>query len=358
VLNAGNELTQYNLKGIQAWHQVNNVVVLDEIMRQKGDDVLIDLLSRLRRGTCTEADKHLLDQYVLSSEHCSEQTKALTRIQHWIDGVGCPLIVYCNEARDVHNFEMSCAFARATGQTSVMYHSIDTRGRGKSRRELIGIAAEAAWRVAVKEADDLSGRLPLVSGMPVFCTENIATELRISKGCMGKVVSVRYVQRSGRHYAVSAEVDFPGYKGPDPQHPHRVLLSTVSHTIRFKLPGSDTEYSATRNQLPLIPAFAFTSHNSQGRSLDKACIDLASCVSIQSAYVMVSRLKSREGLCILRPFNLSVIQKHISEEIRNEMNRTGELEKQTLRSWKNQLNWYYSEHPSVVFDCLDNVVSV
>jgi hypothetical protein len=40
------------------------------------------------------------------------------------------------------------------------------------------------------------------------------------------------------------------------------------------------------------------------------------------------------------------------------MNRTSELEMQTLRSWKNQLNWYYSVHPSVVFDCLDNVVSV
>jgi hypothetical protein len=210
-LNAGNENTQYNIKGIQAWHQVNNVVVLDEIMRQKGDDVLIDLLSRLRRGTCTEADKQMLDQYVLTNKDCSDETKALTNIQHWIDGVGCPLIVYCNEARDVHNYEMSCAFSRATGQETSLYWSIDTRGRGKARRELVGVAAEAAWRVAVKEADDLSGKLPLVSGMPVFCTENIATELRISKGCIGKLVSVKYVDRSGRRYAVSAEVDFPGY---------------------------------------------------------------------------------------------------------------------------------------------------
>ncbi|KAJ6515714.1 hypothetical protein C8R45DRAFT_762177, partial [Mycena sanguinolenta] len=66
-------------------------------------------------------------------------------------------------------------------------------------------------------------------------------------------------------------------------------------------------------QLPLNPAFAFTSHNSQGRTLGTACIDLASCVSIQSAYVMLSRLKSLKGLCILRPFRLEVIQNHISE---------------------------------------------
>ncbi|KAJ3870790.1 hypothetical protein F5051DRAFT_298833, partial [Lentinula edodes] len=63
-LNALNEKTQYKVKGIQAWHQVDNVVVLTEIMRQKGDDVLIDLLSRLRTGTCTIQDKELLDHYV------------------------------------------------------------------------------------------------------------------------------------------------------------------------------------------------------------------------------------------------------------------------------------------------------
>jgi ATP-dependent exoDNAse (exonuclease V) alpha subunit len=207
-----------------------------------------------------------------------------------------------------------------------------------------------------KEGGRLSGKLPLVSGMPVFCTENIATELRISKGCMGKLVSVKYVDRSGRRYAVSAEVDFPGYRGKDPLHPHRVLLSTVSRTIRFKLPDSDSVYSASRHQLPLIPAFAFTSHNSQGRSLEKACIDLASCVSIQSAYIMVSRLKSRKGLCILRPFNLSVIQKHVSEEIRSELGRTSELELRTLRAWRDRLKWYYNVHDAAVFNCLDAMV--
>ncbi|KAJ6487965.1 hypothetical protein C8R45DRAFT_768594, partial [Mycena sanguinolenta] len=66
-------------------------------------------------------------------------------------------------------------------------------------------------------------------------------------------------------------------------------------------------------QLPLNPAYAFTSHNSQGRTLEKACIDLASCVSIQSAYVMLSRVKSLKGLCILRPFRLDAIQNHISQ---------------------------------------------
>ncbi|KAJ6459329.1 hypothetical protein C8R45DRAFT_752308, partial [Mycena sanguinolenta] len=69
-------------------------------------------------------------------------------------------------------------------------------------------------------------------------------------------------------------------------------------------------------QLPLIPAFAFTSHNAQGRSLDVCCIDLASCTSIQSAYVMLSRVRRLTGLCILRPFKVDRIKNHISEELR------------------------------------------
>ncbi|KAJ7156576.1 hypothetical protein C8R43DRAFT_819684, partial [Mycena crocata] len=72
-------------------------------------------------------------------------------------------------------------------------------------------------------------------------------------------------------------------------------------------------------QLPLIPAFAFTSHNAQGRSLDVCCIDLASCPTIQSAYVMLSWVQSLKGLCILRPYGLSRIHNHISQELREEM---------------------------------------
>ncbi|KAJ6505146.1 hypothetical protein C8R45DRAFT_762278, partial [Mycena sanguinolenta] len=66
----------------------------------------------------------------------------------------------------------------------------------------------------------------------------------------------------------------------------------------------------------------FTSHNAQGRSLEVCCVDLASCVSIQSAYVMLSRVQRLSGLCILRPFRLDRIRNHISEELRAELKRT------------------------------------
>jgi hypothetical protein len=125
--------------------------------------------------------------------------------------------------------------------------------------------------------------------MPVFCTENIATELGISTGSPGTLVSVKLEEVEGRRYAICAEVDFRAYKKSDPDapYPHRVTLKPVTNQIHFRLLNFGTIYNATCSPLPLIPAFPFTSHNAQGRSLDVCCIDLAGCPTIQSAYVML-----------------------------------------------------------------------
>jgi hypothetical protein len=162
-LNDLHESTRQEVKGIQVWHQVQHVVVLEEIMRQKGDPLLISILKRLRKGTCTEDDKIILDKYVLSNVECTEATKNLTDINRWIENpkYACPLIVYTNAARDRHNNNMTKAFAAATGQEYHLYHSHDTRGRGCNRKQLTGLAAEAAWSVPVKDAKDLGGKARL-----------------------------------------------------------------------------------------------------------------------------------------------------------------------------------------------------
>jgi hypothetical protein len=73
-LNDLHENIRQDVKGVQVWHQLKHVVVLEEIMWQK-DPVLIAILKRLRKGLCTAEDKAVLDKYVLSSEGCSAETK-------------------------------------------------------------------------------------------------------------------------------------------------------------------------------------------------------------------------------------------------------------------------------------------
>jgi hypothetical protein len=160
-LNDLHEKVRQDVKGIQIWHQVEHVAVLEEIMRQRGDPLLMSILKRLRKGTCTEDDKEILHKYVLSNAECSEGTKDLTGINRWIEDPAhaCPLIMYTNAARDRHNSNMAEAFATATGQDCHVYHSRDTRGCGRKRQQITGLAAEAAWSVPVKEANDLGGKV-------------------------------------------------------------------------------------------------------------------------------------------------------------------------------------------------------
>ncbi|KAJ7032220.1 hypothetical protein C8F04DRAFT_880435, partial [Mycena alexandri] len=100
-LNVLHEKVRQEVKGIQIWHQIEHVVVLEEIMRQKGDPILISILKRLQ--------------------------KDLTDINRWINDPthACPLIVYTNAARDHHNNKMAKAFAAATGQECHVYYSRD-----------------------------------------------------------------------------------------------------------------------------------------------------------------------------------------------------------------------------------------
>ncbi|KAJ7218928.1 hypothetical protein C8J57DRAFT_993435, partial [Mycena rebaudengoi] len=56
-------------------------------------------------------------------------------------------------------------------------------------------------------------------------------------------------------------------------------------------------------------------------SIRMGVVIVASCPTIQSAYVMLSRVRSLQGLCILRPFGLVRIQNHISQELREELKR-------------------------------------
>ncbi|KAJ3889848.1 hypothetical protein GG344DRAFT_31082, partial [Lentinula edodes] len=116
------------------------------------------------------------------------------------------------------------AFAQVTGQEVHLYHSYDTRGKGKNKKNIQGVAAESAWNIPMKKAEDLGGKVPYIPGMPVFGTDNIATELGLSKGSLGTLVSITYEINQNRRYAVSATVDFPAYKGKNAKHPNRVVL--------------------------------------------------------------------------------------------------------------------------------------
>ena len=212
---------------------------------------------------------------------------------------------------------------------------------------MTGLNTVDAWNTPIKSnGKDLSGRLPLLIGMPIFVVDNIAVELGISKGSGGTLINLRYEIRNGRRYAISVDVDIPAYTSSDPSadYPHRLTLGLTALPITYKRRLSEVVYSAQRHQLPIIAGFSCTAHNSQSRSLDAAVVNLASCTTTAAAYVMLSRIKCDEdgpkGLAILGDIDPKHISGHAPEQVRAEGRRLKALAKQPLRRAKDTLSWY------------------
>ena len=70
-----------------------------------------------------------------------------------------------------------------------------------------------------------------------------------------------------------------------------------------------------RQQIPLALASACTAHAAQGQSLKAVIADLAlgRGVSSIASYVAITRVTSREGLLIFRPFDLKPFQEGIAQ---------------------------------------------
>ncbi|TEB18783.1 hypothetical protein FA13DRAFT_1584374, partial [Coprinellus micaceus] len=64
-----------------------------------------------------------------------------------------------------------------------------------------------------------------------------------------------------------------------------------------------------------------TAHRSQGQTMTHAIVDIGSSINTQAAYVMVSRATSLDGLLIFQPFQKSVIQRGLPEEVHVEFHR-------------------------------------
>ncbi|KAF8123343.1 hypothetical protein EV363DRAFT_1068626, partial [Boletus edulis] len=73
-----------------------------------------------------------------------------------------------------------------------------------------------------------------------------------------------------------------------------------------------------------------TAHKSQGLTMGHALIDLESCTGMEAPYVMLSHLKTLDGLVIMRPFSIKRITCQQSEDFRREHKRLAILNLQTI----------------------------
>ena len=240
------------------------------------------------------------------------------------------MIITQNETKDVLNEVAARAFANRTGRPLHWYYSVDQHdGKVLKDRNLVNHLR----RMNSGVTNQRLGKLPLVIGMPVMVTSNFDVENGIVNGCTGILESVRYwVDDNDERHAISCVISSDSITGeplPTLSNHQAVAIADDTH-IQFMHPASKKRCIIHRIQLPILPAFAMTVHKSQGLTLDKVFADLESCRGSESPYVMISRVKSLDGLLIIRPFNKQRITCRLNEELRREFARLRILELLTI----------------------------
>ncbi|KAJ8580064.1 hypothetical protein M405DRAFT_891925 [Rhizopogon salebrosus TDB-379] len=126
------------------------------------------------------------------------------------------------------------------------------------------------------------------------------------------------------------ELDFcelPQLPGLPPRH---IPLSPICSKFTI---GSNPSIRVTRQQLALIPAYAFTDFKSQGQTIDHVLVDIGktTCfgLSLFNAYVALCCSRGRETIRFFKDFDDNLFICHPSEDLRIEDERIDGLVKQT-----------------------------
>ena len=174
-------------------------------------------------------------------------------------------------------------------------------------------------------------KLQLFIGMPVIVTNNIATELGITNGTEGQVKSIHF--KNGE--VITGDAGYQHLESPpdyviveleditmrplDGLPPNHVPISLQTAGFSVYLPDMKKSINVNRSHFPLVPRYSCTAHKSQGRTLQKAIVDLVPIygtskgVGIEFAYVPLSRVRRLQDLTILRPFDPTILNTKIND---------------------------------------------
>ncbi|CAF4931276.1 unnamed protein product, partial [Rotaria sp. Silwood1] len=271
-----------------------------------------------------------------------------------------PILVFRNEVRTQLNNKAAIHKAVEMGQTLMVCVAQDTC-KGKSIEDPTLI--KKLLELSDSKTEHLPGLLPLVPGMSVILTQNVAIELGLINGMNGIFRQLVYERDS-----VSTEVlseTFPSntqyIRKPsyalveivkskiecnlEQLQTNLVPIPLMEQTFRIdigdvlpkdKRPKSNRKaiLSIKRRALPLVPAYCITTHKSQGQTLNNVVIDLKlpnENDDITAIYVPLSRVKRLTDLVILRYFDYKVLLIKPSKSQLAEIERLDKLYSETQK---------------------------
>lgn len=228
----------------RAWENIRPLVCyITEQFRQE-DELLLSLLSSIRKGEIEEDHYNLLKEQVDIAYPDIEPTRLYT-----------------------HNADVDAVNAEKLGQLKGAVKSFKMSARGNK------IMHESLMRNCLSPAV-----LSLKEDAMVMCTKN-NFEAGYVNGTLARVVG------------------FDSYGGNpiiETADKRRITIEPVSWEL-----SEEGKVLAAIEQLPLRLAWAITVHKSQGMSLDAAEVDLSKSFVYGQGYVALSRVRSLAGLKVL-----------------------------------------------------------
>ncbi len=184
--------------------QVNVVVKLTMQMRVV-DKEYLEALDRMRIGECTLKDYELFRSLIIGRSNAIHSLSDVS----WNNA---PILVYRNEIRTELNnravinkcHELNHPLVVCLAQDKTKSKIIDENNFHRLRHFLLSLPDN--------KTESLPGYLPLVPGMPILLTDNIASELGLSNGTKGIFRKIVYEELDTDHGHIDSK--FPKGKNP------------------------------------------------------------------------------------------------------------------------------------------------
>ena len=259
-------------QGITVYQSFDSAVVLDQIIRQAGDDPgqrqFRSLLLRLRDGDTTVDDWKIL------------MSRTPTRVSNLTSFETALHLFPTIEAAVEHNIS-----------------KLHDNGKPIAVIKAIHSGGPSAAKAPADDAGGLESVTCLAESARVMLTSNLWVEHGLVNGAMGTVESICYQTGGPPSLPTAVMVQFDKYSGPS-------LQNGVVPITPVRRCWSTSGVQCSRIQLPLKLAWAVTIHKSQGLTLDKAVIDVGKKeFSPGLTFVACSRVRQLENLLFSPPFH-------------------------------------------------------
>ena len=307
---------------------LTHVVQLKKNERAKTDPEFIDLLNRVRMGNAiTSGRPGTTDLDILNGRLlCKLQKDSPEDFKSFCDA---PIVFGERRLRDRWNEEKAKEYAVSFGHEFVYYYA-----QHFSHGEfLTGDYDNRLALVAPKESKDYLGRLPLLPGMPVLITENLALAGKVVNGARGMIKYIAFDTIGSKRIACCVYVEVPSLTLHLPGEDDHVIAVLPQNSPITYTSKQGEKFNISRRQVPIVPGWALTDYKAQGSSLQKVIVDVASARNVQHGYVMLSRATSLKNLAILRRFNPVRALGHLPKDLRDKLQRFAGIDNETTEKF-------------------------